>query len=81
VIHGIWGESWASLGAVASAVARVRRWPSRAVAGVRRGCPNRAAAGVRRGCPNRAAAGVLDQGHRCGISLGVGGFFGEVSER
>ena len=54
---------------MARAVARVRRWPSRAVAG------------VRRGYPNRAAAGVLDQGHRCGISLGVGGFFGEVSER
>jgi len=69
VIHGIWGESRASLGAVARAVARVRRWPSRAVAR------------VRRGCPNRAAVGALDQGHRCGITIGFGGFFGEVSER
>jgi len=69
VIHGIWGESWASLGAVARAVARVRRWPTRAVAS------------VRRRCPHRTAAGALDQGHRCGITIGFGGFFGEVSER
>jgi hypothetical protein len=55
--------------AVARAVAGVRRWPIRAVAS------------VRRGCPHRAAVGALDQGHRCGISIGVGGFFGEVSER
>jgi hypothetical protein len=66
---------------VARAVAGVRRWPTRAVAGVRRGCPNRAVASVRRRYPHRTAAGVLDQGHRCGISIGVGGFFGEVSER
>ncbi|NCW91103.1 MAG: hypothetical protein EB138_02395 [Actinobacteria bacterium] len=65
MIHGIWGESRASPGAVA----RVRRWPSRAVAR------------VRRGSPNRAAVGALDQGHRCGITIGFGGFFGEVSER
>jgi hypothetical protein len=65
---------------VARAVVGVRRWPIRAVASVRR-WPTRAVASVRHSCPHRAAVGALDQGHRCGISIGVGGFFGEVSER